>query len=85
MADDGRHHLLMALLDAIERYHRLASAQDVEGRGLFQAVREWFVSGDRQDPRAFESICAQLGFDPARIRGALGPAKRPEHPGGRRC
>ncbi len=62
----------MHLCEQIERYHQLAYAEDAYGQRRFREVCAWFASPDRHDPRAFLSICIELGFDPARIRDTLG-------------
>jgi len=71
MTGAGREDLLIVLLDALERYYRHLSAVDAAGLAAFDEIVRWFVSTENVDPRAFESICAQRGIDPRRIRESL--------------
>ena len=71
MSGAGREDLLIVLLDALERYYRLLSAVDAAGLAAFDEIVRWFASTASVDLRAFESICAQRGIDPRRIRESL--------------
>jgi hypothetical protein len=61
--------LLAALLqDAIDCFHKHASAQDREGRELLREAEQWIMTDDDNWVFSFRNVCAVLGVDSEYIR-----------------
>jgi hypothetical protein len=70
--------LLAALLqDAIDCYHKYASARDREGRELLREAEHWIMT-DRDDwVFSFRNVCSVLGVDAEYVRrGVLEESSR---------
>jgi hypothetical protein len=61
--------LLAALLqDAIDCFHKHATAQDREGQGLLREAEHWIMTDQDNWVFSFRNVCTILGVDPQYIR-----------------
>jgi hypothetical protein len=77
--------LLAALLqDAIDCFHKHASAQDREGRELLREAEQWIMADENQWVFSFRNVCSVLGVDAEYIRRRILDEKAREPEGTRR-
>lgn len=74
-----KQHDLLRLLDTLERYYTVLSADGEEARRTLCETTRWLDATGSDDPSAFENVCARLGFDAARIRASLQRRARETH------
>ncbi len=69
---DGEHRLAFAVLaDAIACYYKYRVARSRRGRLLFEEVRLWMHSYNRNGIFAFRNLCEMLEIDPDALSKAL--------------
>ncbi len=60
------------LADGIECYRRNAHPTSMQQEVDFEEAEQWVWSTDWDWPFSFVNLCEVFGFDPARVRRALG-------------
>jgi hypothetical protein len=69
---ESERRLRLAILeDALRYYRQYGDTTDRRARALYEDAAEWFASGDRSEPFAFENVCDALGLDASYIRRGL--------------
>jgi hypothetical protein len=78
---DGEYRLAFAVLaDAVACYYKYRHARSRKGRLLFEEVRLWMYSRNRNGVFAFRNLCEILGIDPDALAGALDKQRDPGEP-----
>lgn len=68
----GTRRLLFAVLqDAVACWFRYQRSRSAQGHQLFQEIREWFLTKNRDSLYAFENICTHLNLDAEYFRRGL--------------
>src|SRR5918992_845489 len=68
----GTRRLLFAVLqDAVACWFRYRNTRSSQGRQLFQEIRDWFLTKNRDSLYAFENICIHLNLDADYFRRGL--------------
>lgn len=68
----GTRRLLFAVLqDAVACWFRYQKARSAQGRQLFQEIRDWFLTRNRDSLYAFENICIHLNLNADYFRRGL--------------
>ena len=68
----GTRRLLFAVLqDAVACWFRYRNTRSAQGRQLFQEIRDWFLTKNRDSLYAFENICIHLNLDADYFRRGL--------------
>ena len=69
---DGEYRLAFAVLaDAVACYYKYRDARSRKGRLLFEEVRMWIHSYNRNGVFAYRNLCETLGIDPDALARAL--------------
>jgi hypothetical protein len=77
--------LLAALLqDAIDCFHKHATAQDREGKELLREAEQWIMRDQENWVFSFRNVCVVLGVDPDYIRRRVLEDKARQPAGARR-
>ena len=68
----GTRRLLFAVLqDAVACWFRYRNTRTSHGQQLFQEIRDWFLTKNRDSLYAFENICIHLNLDADYFRRGL--------------
>jgi hypothetical protein len=68
----GTRRLLFAVLqDAVACWFRYRNTRSSQGRQLFQEIRDWFLTKNRDSLYDFENICIHLNLDADYFRRGL--------------
>jgi hypothetical protein len=78
---DGEYRLAFAVLaDAVAGYYKYRGARGRKGRMLFEEIRLWMKSRNRNGIFAYRVLCEVLGIDPDALLNALEQQRDPSEP-----
>jgi hypothetical protein len=78
---DGEYRLAFAVLaDAVASYYKYRGARGRKGRMLFEEVKLWMQSRNRNGIFAYRVLCEVLGIDPDALMSALEKQRNPPEP-----